>query len=133
LRAALAKYNIGVSCLCPANVNTNIAEATFTRPAALKRSGYRLDEKVLTSLRTIYAAGMDPIELAGHLMTAIRRNQLYVIPYPEARGPLEASFAAVLSVLPAEDSDPLGVAKRKAAMERFTRERQEREGRDRGA
>jgi short-subunit dehydrogenase len=31
LRGALAKYNIGVSCLCPANVNTNIAEATFTR------------------------------------------------------------------------------------------------------
>ena len=39
LRGALAKYNIGVSCLCPANVNTNIAEATFTRPAALSNTG----------------------------------------------------------------------------------------------
>jgi short-subunit dehydrogenase len=125
LRGALGKYNIGVSCLCPANVNTNIAEATFTRPAALQHSGYRFDEEVLKSLRTIYAAGMDPVELAQHVVTAIRRNQLYVIPYPEARAPLQASFDAVLAVLPPEDADPEGVARRTAAMQRYRREREE--------
>ena len=127
LRGALARYNIGVSCLCPANVNTNIAEAAFTRPAALSRSGYPLNEEVLTSLRTIYSQGMDPVELAEHVMTAIRRNQLYVIPYPEARGSLQASFDAVLASLPAPDSDPEGVARRQAAMARFVQERQDRE------
>jgi NAD(P)-dependent dehydrogenase (short-subunit alcohol dehydrogenase family) len=127
LRGALAKYNIGVSCLCPANVNTNIAEATFTRPAALANSGYPLNDEILTSLRTIYSAGMDPEELAEHVMTAIRRNDLYVIPYPEARAALQAGFDEVLAALPPEDSDPEGVAKRQAAMARFIRERQERE------
>jgi NAD(P)-dependent dehydrogenase (short-subunit alcohol dehydrogenase family) len=65
------------------NVNTNIAEATFTRPEALANTGYEFDAEILTSLRTIYSAGMDPVELAQHLVTAIRENQLYVIPYPQ--------------------------------------------------
>jgi short chain dehydrogenase len=121
LHGALAKYNIGVSCLCPMNVNTNIAEATFTRPRALANSGYEFDDEILTSLRTIYSAGMDPVELAQHVVTAIRKNQLYVIPYPEARTQLRASFEAVLAALPPEDSDPEGVAKREAAMARSSR------------
>ncbi len=129
LRGALARYNIGVSCLCPANVNTNIAEASRTRPESLGRSGYDLNEEILTSLRTIYSQGMDPVELAGHVVKAIRENQLYVIPYPEARAALTKSFDAVIAALPPEDSDPEGVAKRAAAMARFVRERQEREKR----
>jgi NAD(P)-dependent dehydrogenase (short-subunit alcohol dehydrogenase family) len=129
LRGALAKYNIGVSCLCPANVNTNIAEATFTRPAALGNTGYQFNDEILTSLRAIYSAGMNPVELAEHVVTAIRRNQLYVIPYPEARASLQAGFDAVLAALPPEDSDSQGVARRQAAMARFIQERQEREKR----
>ena len=132
LRGALAKYNIGVSCLCPANVNSNIAEATFTRPSALSNTGYQFNDEILTSLRTIYSAGMDPVELAEHVMTAIRKNQLYVIPYPEARASLQAGFDAVLAVLPPEDSDSQGVARRQAAMARFIQERQERERREKG-
>jgi NAD(P)-dependent dehydrogenase (short-subunit alcohol dehydrogenase family) len=127
LRGALAKYNIGVSCLCPANVNTNIAEATFTRPVALSNTGYQLNDEILSSLRTIYSAGMDPVELAEHVMTSIRKNQLYVIPYPEARASLQAGFDAVLAVLPPEDSDPQGVSRRQAAMARFIQEREKRE------
>jgi len=130
LRIALAKYNIGVSCLCPANVNTNIAEATFTRPAALSNSGYQFNDEILTSLRTIYSAGMDPVELAEHVVTAIRKNQLYVIPYPEERAALQAGFDAVLAALPPEDSDSEGVARRRAAMARFIQDRKEREKRE---
>jgi hypothetical protein len=62
-------------------------------------------------------------------MTAIRNNQLYVIPYPEARASLQAGFDAVLAALPPEDSDPQGVARRNAAMARFIQERQDRENR----
>jgi NAD(P)-dependent dehydrogenase (short-subunit alcohol dehydrogenase family) len=124
LRSALAKYNIGVSVLCPANVNTNIAESALTRPEHLKNSGYRLDEAVLASLRTIYSAGVDPVVLAEHVLAAIRKNELYVIPYPEARAQLKAHFDSVLAALPPEDSDPEGVARRRAAMARFVQERQ---------
>jgi hypothetical protein len=63
-------------------------------------------------------------------MAAIRKNQLYVIPYPEARASLQAGFDAVLAVLPPEDSDRQGIAKREAAMARFIQERHERETRE---
>ena len=57
LRTELAKFDIGVSVLCPANVNTNIAESVRTRPAQFKDSGYRVDDEAINSLKTLYAAG----------------------------------------------------------------------------
>jgi len=123
LRNELAKYDIGVSVLCPANVKTNIAESVVTRPAKFKNSGYVVDEDVIESLRTIYSAGMEPVELAQHVLKAVKRNDFYIIPYPEARAGLKAAFDAVLAALPPEDSDPEGVAKRQAAMARYTAER----------
>jgi len=124
LRTELAKYDIGVSVLCPANVNTNIAESVATRPAHLKDSGYRVDDEVINSLKTLYAAGMDPEELARHVLTGVRRNDLYIIPYPEVRAALQAHFDAVLAALPPQDSDPEGVARRGQAMARWVQERQ---------
>ena len=124
LRKELEKFGIGVSVLCPANVNTNIAESVTTRPAHLKASGYRMNEDIMRSLKTLYAAGMDPEELARHVLEAVKKNQLYIIPYPEARAALKAHFDAVLASLPPEDSDPEGVAKRQAAMAKWVEERQ---------
>lgn len=124
LRTELAKYDIGVSVLCPANVNTNIAESISTRPAHLGESGYRVDDEVINSLKTLYAAGMDPEELARHVLAAVTKNELYIIPYPEVRAAMKAHFDAVLAALPSEDSDPEGVAKRQAAMAKWVQERQ---------
>jgi hypothetical protein len=45
----------------------------------------------------------------------------------KVRTALQANFEAVLAALPPEDSDAEGVARRGAAMARFTRERQARE------
>lgn len=123
LRWDLEKFNIGVSVLCPANVRSNIAEAVQTRPQKYSDSGYKFDDEVLGSLRRIYAEGMDPVELAGHVLKAVKKNQFYIIPYPEARQGLKAHFDAVLEALPPEDSDPEGMAKRQAAMERYREER----------
>lgn len=119
LRMDLAKYDIGVSVLCPANVRSNIAESTQTRPEKYSHSGYTLNEDIIDSLRRIYSQGMDPVELAGHVLEAVKRNELYIIPYPEARAGLKAHFDAVLASLPPEDSDPEGVRKRAEAMERY--------------
>src|SRR5690606_27297523 len=121
-RQALAQYNIGVSVLCPANVRSNIAEAIRTRPAKYAASGYHYDGETFASLSRIYSQGMDPEELAVHVLEAVKRNQLYIIPYPEARAPLRAHCEEVLSVLPPEDADPEGVARREAAMARYRQE-----------
>jgi len=119
MRDALAKYEIGVSVLCPANINTNIAESVKTRPAHLAQSGFQVDEREIAALRAIYAQGMDPEELAGHVLDAVKENRFYIIPYPEARKGLEAGFEQVLDALPSEDSDRDGQAKRNLAMQKY--------------
>ena len=116
MRDALKDFGIGVSVLCPANIKTNIAESVKTRPAKYAESGYAVDEREIAALHEIYSQGMEPEELAGHVKAAIEENRFYVIPYPEARGMLEANFQQVLDALPPPESDPAGQAKRNKAM-----------------
>lgn len=124
MRDALAKYDIGVSVLCPANIKSNIGESIRTRPPRLSHSGYKVDEDEIKALNEIYSQGMDPQELAGHVLEAVKKNQFYIIPYPEVRRSLEATFKQVVDSLPPEDSDPTGVAKRHAAMLKYVQARQ---------
>ena len=127
LRSELEKYAIGVTVLCPANVNTNIAESVMTRPDEFSDSGYVFDDEVLDSLRRIYSAGKDPVELGEEVFKAVQANRLYCIPYPEARQTLERHFAEVLSCLPPPDADPEGVARREAAMKQYRKELMEKQ------
>lgn len=124
MRDALKDKGIGVSVLCPANIRSNIAESVKTRPAHLSRSGYQVDEREIAALREIYAQGMDPEELAGHVKAAIEENRFYIIPYPEARGMLEAVFQQALDALPPADSDLEGQEKRGRAMMKYIAARQ---------
>jgi NAD(P)-dependent dehydrogenase (short-subunit alcohol dehydrogenase family) len=119
MRDALKDYGIGVSVLCPANIKSNIAESVNTRPAKYAGSGYAVDEREVAALHEIYSQGMEPEELAGHVKAAIEENRFYVIPYPEARGMLEATFQQVLDALPPPDSDPEGQARRHKAMMKY--------------
>jgi NAD(P)-dependent dehydrogenase (short-subunit alcohol dehydrogenase family) len=119
MRDALKGYGIGVSVLCPANIRSNIAESVNTRPAKYARSGYAVDEREIAALHEIYSQGMEPEELAGHVKAAIEENRFYVIPYPEARGMLEATFQQALEALPPPDSDREGQEKRHKAMMKY--------------
>jgi NAD(P)-dependent dehydrogenase (short-subunit alcohol dehydrogenase family) len=119
MRDALAKYEIGVSVLCPANIRTNIAESIKTRPAHLSKSGFQVDEREIAALQEIYSQGMDPEELATHVLEAVKKNEFYIIPYPEVRTGLEAGFKRILDSLPAPESDQEGQAKRGLAMQRY--------------
>ncbi len=59
---------------------------------------------------------MEPVELAQHLKRAIEANDLYCIPYPEAKDDLVRHFAAIAdAVLPLE-ADPEGARKRTEAI-----------------
>ena len=78
-RLALAKYGIAVSVLCPANIRSNIAEATKVRPAHLSNTGYVVNEEVIQSLRRIHSHGLDPVVLARRTKEAMEAGQLYII------------------------------------------------------
>ncbi len=114
---SLGKYGIGVSVLCPAAINSNIHNSADTRPTTMASTGYLTDEKAIDTLRTIYEAGMDPVDLAKWVKKGIEDEQMYIIPYPEERVALERHFAQIVeSVLPLE-GDPEGVQKRKAVLQ----------------
>ena len=123
-RLALAKYRIRVSVLCPANVRSNIAEATRLRPASLGKSGYVVNEEVIRSLHSIHAHGLDPVVLARRTKEAMEADQLYIIPYPEQKEPLVQHFKQIVdSVLPME-ADPEGARQRTEALKNWMKDRQ---------
>lgn len=115
-RMGLEPYGIGVSVVCPANIKSNIAEASRLRPDKFANSGYVENDEAIESLHSIYRHGMEPETLARHIMNGVTANDLYVIPYPEAREALEARFDAILDAVPGLDTDPEGVKQRNEAM-----------------
>jgi NAD(P)-dependent dehydrogenase (short-subunit alcohol dehydrogenase family) len=122
-RASLEKYGIGVSVVCPANIKSNIAEATKIRPAQYGPSGYVANEESIASLHSIHVHGMEPVELAEHIKRGIEANQLYIIPYPEMKEELRKRFDMIVdSVLPME-ADPEGARKRVEALQNWAADR----------
>ncbi|MCY1672900.1 SDR family NAD(P)-dependent oxidoreductase [Novosphingobium sp. SL115] len=119
----LAKHQIGVSVLCPANIKSNIAEASKLRPAQFGQSGYVENEDSIASLHSIHQHGMDPVELAQHVKAGIEANELYIIPYPEAKDGLRQHFDRIVeSVLPLE-ADPEGARARTEALNNWAADR----------
>jgi len=80
---ALKPYGIGVSCLCPGGIRSNIAEASYTRPKHLENTGYNTNEKTIEYMRHHYSFGIDPVELANILKKGIENEQFFVIPVPD--------------------------------------------------
>ncbi|HLB83384.1 MAG TPA: SDR family NAD(P)-dependent oxidoreductase, partial [Steroidobacteraceae bacterium] len=120
---SLAKYGIGVSVVCPANIKSNIAEATRIRPARFGESGYVANEETIASLHSIHIHGMEPVELAEHVKRAIEAGQLYVIPYPEAKEMLRKHFDEIVDAVPPLEADPEGARKRTEALQRWAADR----------
>lgn len=113
---SLGKYGIDVSVVCPANIKSNIAEATKLRPAHLANSGYVENEASRASLESIHSHGMEPETLAQHIMNGLEAKQLYIIPYPECKEMVDARFTQILNSIPAVETDPEGSKSRTEAL-----------------
>lgn len=115
-RVGLGRHGIGVTVCCPANIRSNIAQATKLRPAQFSDTGYVENEDSISSLQGIHQHGLDPDKLAEAILAGVRANQLYVIPYPEVREGLEQHFAEILNAVAPLESDPEGASARSAAL-----------------
>lgn len=118
-RQGLEKYGIGVSVLCPANIKSNIAEASKLRPAAFGQSGYVENEDTVASLHSIHMHGMEPVQLAEYLKAGIEANQLYIIPYPEAKEGLRQHFDQIVEAVLPMEADPEGARLRTEALQKW--------------
>ena len=84
----LQRTKVGVSVVCPGNVNTNIAKNSYNhsqkrpdlwRPPAINKQSEPIGEN--TEIRS--TSGMDPEEMAEIVIMAIKKNILYVLTHPE--------------------------------------------------
>jgi len=122
-RQGLEPYGIGVSVVTPANIKSNIAEASKLRPAQYGKSGYVENEESIASLHSIHRHGMEPEQLAEAILKGIEENAPYIIPYPESRDALKARFDAILDAVPPVESDPEGVRTRTEAFKSWAADR----------
>jgi NAD(P)-dependent dehydrogenase (short-subunit alcohol dehydrogenase family) len=107
LRAELDKLGIGVSILCPGGVNTNIHESVLSRPDRYRHTGYYgADPEVFKRLKAVIETGIDPLDLARIVVAAVRRNEFWILPYPEFIPTLEKQHAEVIAALRRYEDDP---------------------------
>jgi NAD(P)-dependent dehydrogenase (short-subunit alcohol dehydrogenase family) len=94
---SLKSYGIGVSCLCPGGIRSNIGESSYTRPKHLANTGYNTNEKTIAFMHKHYSYGIDPVELAHIFKKGIENDVLYVIPVPEPEKMLSSILERVVN------------------------------------
>lgn len=95
----LRGYGIGVSVLCPLGVATRIRSSERNRPTALRNDGPSASPPIELMGRTLSAE-----HVAGLVIAAIRRNQLYVIPHEESLDPIRRRFQRIERAILDRDS-----------------------------
>jgi NAD(P)-dependent dehydrogenase (short-subunit alcohol dehydrogenase family) len=103
LAPQLKPLGIGVTVLCPGYVRTRIGESGRNRPERYGRPP-PLDPAspaaaLVAQIAQSLAAGLDPMQVATCVLTAIREDELYVFTHPEMRGGFDARFAAIQAAL----------------------------------
>ncbi len=110
---------IGVSCLCPGWVNTDIGISQRNRPEWAAPSSLDEPTEVAAAVQAFVAdqlrSGMPPAEVAGLVHDAVLADRFWVFTDPQMVASLDARFQAVLGgtnppgiALMADRSDPAG-------------------------
>jgi NADP-dependent 3-hydroxy acid dehydrogenase YdfG len=105
----LKKFNIGVSILCPGGVNTNIHEAVLTRQGKYANTGYydaKSAPEVFKGLKKAIEGGFDPVDLARITIDAVKRNDFWILPYPEFVPLIEKKNKEIIDALNLYKDDP---------------------------
>src|SRR6202790_1765067 len=77
---------VKVSVLCPGLVRTNIANAERNRPAELRNKPVTMTPEMqadLAAFKAAMEASMPPLQVAGVVFDAIKKEQFYILPHPE--------------------------------------------------
>ena len=77
---------VKVSVLCPGLVRTNIANGERNRPADLRNEPAPMSREMeagLAVFKALIERSMPPLEVAGAVFDAIRKEQFYILTHPE--------------------------------------------------
>jgi NAD(P)-dependent dehydrogenase (short-subunit alcohol dehydrogenase family) len=102
LQLAARGARVGVSVLCPGWVRTRITEADRNRPAELgpPPEPDPANQQARELVRHLVETGMDPAQVAGHVVDAIRSGRFYVLTHPEMSEGVRQRAEAVLAGAP---------------------------------
>ena len=75
LRAELSPYNIGVTTVCPSMFSSNLFESLR----------HETDEQRQIAKYLFNTASMSSAEVAKHVLKAVKKNRLYVLPQADAK------------------------------------------------
>ena len=101
---------VGVSCLCPGWIRTNILDATRNWPSELAppTSPDATAEVVMKHVRRAVDEGMQPAAVADQVVSAVRENRYWVFPNPEFLDNVVERFYRIAEHLdPAPSSEPM--------------------------
>ena len=105
LAKQVAPLGIGVTVLCPGFVRTRISDSGRNRPGRYGPAP-TLDPaspagKLAAQLADLGRLGLDPMDVAAQVLTAIREDELYVFTHAGAewRAELKERFDAILSAM----------------------------------
>ncbi len=94
LAMELQGSGIGVSVLCPAQVNTTLYESGSRRP---ERYGGSYERDDLGAARTRSQGGLSADAVGRHVVHAIRHDEYFVFTHPDARSRVEERHARMLA------------------------------------
>jgi NAD(P)-dependent dehydrogenase (short-subunit alcohol dehydrogenase family) len=94
LEMELQGTGIGVSVLCPAQVDTTLYDSGRRRP---ERFGGGYERSDLSEARRRSATGLSADAVGEHVVHAIRHNEYFVFTHPEARSRVEERHARMLA------------------------------------
>jgi NAD(P)-dependent dehydrogenase (short-subunit alcohol dehydrogenase family) len=83
------KSPVGASVLCPGEVATRIGEAERNRPAGSQHEASDAEAAFLDAVGKMVPKGLDPAEVAGLVVEAIRHDRFWIITHPEWKKILE--------------------------------------------
>ena len=103
LSMQLKPHGIGVTVLCPSFVRTRIGDSGRNRQPRYGEAPV-LDPSspaagLVAEIAQRIEAGLEPAKVAARVLSAIRKNELYVFTHPEMRHEIEDRFAAILRAM----------------------------------
>ena len=100
MRPELEPHGIICSAFCPGAVQSNIAEAGMTRPAALADTGYAESDKRRQQAGNFFHLFRTKEEVGQRVLEGILHDELYILTHSEFRQGVEDRAAAMCAAVP---------------------------------
>jgi NADP-dependent 3-hydroxy acid dehydrogenase YdfG len=95
MRTDLARYDIGVSVLCPGGVTTNVAKSGRNRPANLLRETDTSQLGLGELSEPVMADMLEAAVIGDMVLAAVLANDLYIFSHPGLKPVVDARSAAI--------------------------------------